>query len=272
LQILLPSDLNSEQQQVVRVYLTEAHRFTPYQWQQALVAFDVLKHAVVMQGDEIVRFPAIYYRYVEERYADHFIESLFEAKTTEAAAQQIWARVAGQIVADLTRDGLYNATIQGTHYLLAYCLYWWRAFTLGYALEIEIQTDLMQSGIRFEAHNLRDRQQRFSRHDIVVSGFEGDIKNSTYFLQARRTQILSHDFYITKVVGKKKPRILVVFIQADMWQLIDGDTLLVLLEKLADVMPEAAHIEHEGLNLTVIDYNLWKEKMRRYQQKERNDE
>ncbi len=50
------------------------------------------------------------------------------------------------------------------------------------------------------------------------------------------------------------------------------DTLFVLLEKLADVMPQAAHIRHEGLNLTVINYNLWKEKMRRYQQKEHKNE
>lgn len=272
MQILLPSDLTFEHQKVVLAYLTEAHHFTPWQWRQALVAFDLLKQAVIVRGSEIIRFPAIYYHYVEDRYADHFIDTLYRAKSIEATGTEIWARLAGQIVADLTHDGLYNTAIQGTHYLLAYCLYWWRAFTLGYALEIEIQRDLMQSAIKFEAHNLRDRQERLSRHDIVVSGFEGDIKNSTYFLQATRTQILGHDFYITKVVGKQKSRLLVVFIQADMWQLIDGDTLLVLLEKLADVLPQAVHIRHEGLNLTVIDYNLWKEKMRRYQQKERNHE
>ena len=270
--ILLPSELSPEYQKVALAYLTDAHRFNQLQWRQALIAFDLLKHAVIVTGSEIRPFPAIYYQYVEDPYADQFIDSLYQAESIEAASIQTWSRLAGQIVSDLTHNGLYNSVIPGTHFLLAYCLYWWRAFTLGYALEIEIQRDLTQAGIKFETHNLRDRRQRLSRHDIVVSGFEGDIKNSTYFLQATRTQTLWHDFYITKVSGKQRSRILVVFVQADMWQLIDGDTLFVLLEKLADVMPQAAKIRHEGLNLTVINYNLWKEKMRRYQQKEHKNE
>jgi hypothetical protein len=50
-----------------------------------------------------------------------------------------------------------------------------------------------------------------------------------------------------------------------MWQAIDGDTLLVLLEEIADTLPDAAQIVHQGLQLTVIDYDLWKSKMTRYQ-------
>lgn len=48
----------------------------------------------------------------------------------------------------------------------------------------------------------------------------------------------------------------------DMWQVIDGDTILVLLEDLADTLPEAARIDHRGIQLTVIDYAEWKDRVR----------
>jgi len=66
---------------------------------------------------------------------------------------------------------------------------------------------------------------------------------------------------------------MVVFMQQGMWDVIDGETLLVLLEAITDTLPQAARIVHEGLELTVIDYEIWKEKVRRQQEKEsQNDE
>ncbi|MBU0495288.1 MAG: hypothetical protein KKA73_13145 [Chloroflexi bacterium] len=68
----------------------------------------------------------------------------------------------------------------------------------------------------------------------MILGFKGDIKTSTYFLQAARTRTLPHDFYITRIHGRRRMRTLVVFMREDMWQTIDGETLLVLLEQLAE--------------------------------------
>jgi hypothetical protein len=98
---------------------------------------------------------------------------------------------------------------------------------------------------------------------------KGDIKSSLYFLQAVRTQKLAHDFYITKVSASRGTRIMVVFVQEGMWRVIDGETLLVLLEEIAGTLPQAARIVHEGLELTVIDYQIWKAKVRRQQKKEK---
>jgi hypothetical protein len=76
-----------------------------------------------------------------------------------------------------------------------------------------------------------------------------------------------------KVSGSQGTRIMVVFMQQDMWDVINGETLLVLLSEIADTLPQAARIVHEGLGLTVIDYETWKEKVRRQQEKDsKNDE
>ena len=82
--------------------------------------------------------------------------------------------------------------------LVAYCLYFWESFAVGYAFEVEIFRDLSASGIEFSAHELRDRRARLSAHDLVVLNLYGDIKNTLYFLQVRRSQQLPHDFYITR--------------------------------------------------------------------------
>jgi len=177
------------------------------------------------------------------------------------------AVVARTIKSRLVQAGLYRPGTPATRLIVAYCLYWWRAFTLGYALEVEIQQDLKASDIRFQAHDLRRPEERLSPYDLVVLGFEGDIKTSTYFLHAARTRRLPHDFYITRVRGRRRTRTLVVFMQAEMWEAIDGETLLVLLEQIADTLPQAARIVHEEVELTVIDYETWKVKVRSLQRR-----
>jgi hypothetical protein len=230
-----------------------------------VVAFDLLNNAVVASPAGFLPFPVIYRQQVEDRYADAFIEHLYQVERVEQTSIKLWAEVAGKITIDLARAGLYRDELPVTRYLLAYCLYWWRSFTAGYALEIEIQQDLTNAGIEFVAHDLHHREERLSPYDLLVSGFKGDVKTSTYFLQAARSRSLAHDFYITRVGGRRGVRTLVVFIQTTMWQAIDGDTLLVLLEEIADTLPDALHIVHQGLQLTVIDYDLWKTKMVSYQ-------
>ena len=49
-----------------------------------------------------------------------------------------------------------------------------------------------------------------------------------------------------------------------MWETIDGETLLVLLSEIADTLPQAMRIIHQGVKLTVIDYEIWKEKVQRH--------
>jgi hypothetical protein len=84
--------------------------------------------------------------------------------------------------------------------------------------------------------------------------------------------MLPHDFYITRIHGRRQTRTLVVFMRAEMWQTIDGETLLVLLEQVAEALPQAMRIVHEGIGLTVVDYETWKVKVRRRQAQGTSDE
>ncbi len=264
-QILLPAEFLEEHRQIVLAYLRDGHKFNRQAWHQAVIAFDLLNNAAVLGITGFLPFPVVYRQQVEDRYAKPFIDQLYQVDNVEQASIKYWAEVAARIETVLGSAGLYSSRLPMTRYLLAYCLYWWRSFTNGYTLEIEIQNDLANSGIQFSAHDLRHREERLSPYDLLISDFKGDVKTSIYFLQAARSRSMAHDFYITKIVGRKRTRTLVVFIQADMWQAINGDVLLVLLEEIADTLPDAAQIIHQGLALTVIDYSLWKEKMRRYQ-------
>ena len=262
---LLPASFRESHRQIILAYLQRGHEFRRAEWREAISAFDLLKNGVVWTDDGIKPFPILYRQYVEMPYANLFLTVLYEAENISQAGTRFWAKIAGKISVTLSQAGLYQPNQPDTRFLLAYCLYWWRSFTLGYILEVEVQRDLKNAGIHFKTHDLLNPKERLSPYDIEVLGFKGDIKNSTYFLQAVRTRHLTHDFYITKIQGKQRNRMMVVFIQQNMWHMINGDTLLTLLENLADVLPQMTHIKHEGIDVVVIDYELWKQKLLRKQ-------
>jgi hypothetical protein len=271
-QVLLPAEFLERHQRIVLEFVRRGHEFGRDEWRQAIVAFDLLKNAAVLTDRGLLPFPVIYRQHIEEPYADDFIEQLYLTEQVEAVSVRRWAIVARAIEPRLAQVGLSRPDVPATRLTVAYCLYWWKVFTLGYALEVEIQRDLKASGIQFEAHDLRRPEERLSPYDLVVLSFKGDIKTSVYFLQAARTRVLPHDFYITRIHGRRQTRTLVVFMRAEMWQTIDGETLLVLLEQVAEALPQAMRIVHEGIGLTVVDYETWKVKVRRRQAQGTSDE
>ena len=107
--------------------------------------------------------------------------------------------------------------------LLAHWLYWWRAFAIGYAFEVQVFRDLSASGIAFKAHDIRTPTGRYSPYDLEVLGLYGDIKNSLYFLTAGRSPGMRHDFYISRFRQMKRQRVMVALMQPAAWQLINGD-------------------------------------------------
>ncbi len=266
-QVLLPAEFDQEHRRIVLDFARRGHEFGRAEWRKAIAAFDLLKNAAVLTEHGLLPFPIIYRQHVEELHADEFIVALYQAEHIADTGASRWATVARAVEPHLAQAGLSRPDVPATRLIVAYCLYWWRAFTLGYTLEIEIQRDLEASGIQFQAHDLRRPEDRLSPYDLEVLGFKGDIKTSVYFLQAARTRTLLHNFYITRIRGQQRTRTLVVFVQADMWQTIDGETLLVLLEQVADTLPQAVRIVHEGVELTVIEYETWKSKVKRYQER-----
>lgn len=272
LQIWVPADFVAEHRRIVLDSLYRSHMFRSQEWRKMVAAIDRLKNAAVLLPSGRYPFPLVYRQQVEKHYADSFIKQLYQANQIERESITLWANVAKKIRPKLTQAGLLQPNVPESRLLLAYCLYWWRSFTLGYALEIEIQRDLAVSGIEFQAHDLRQRSTRLTPYDLLVSGFYGDINTSTYFLQAARTRSIAHDFYITRIHGQRRVRTLVVFIQDEMWKTIDGQTVMALLSKIVDTLPQATRITtHMGTELVVIEYELWKEKIRDYQAAEREE-
>jgi hypothetical protein len=140
--VLLPSGFRDEHKRIILAYLDRGHAFARADWRQAVVAFDLLKNAAILLSGSIRPFPVVYRQQIEDRFADRFIERLMDAAQIEETSTALWAEAAQEIMPTLVQAGLYRHDLPATRLLLAYCAYWWRSFTQGYALEIEIQRDL----------------------------------------------------------------------------------------------------------------------------------
>jgi hypothetical protein len=213
-------------------------------------------------------FAALYAEWVEARHANPFIAQLWQMKDLQKESTCLRAIVAQSIVRDLTRSGLVDPAVPDSRVFLAYCLYWWSSFARGYAFEAWVLRDLQDSGILVEAHDLAHPADRFSPYDLGVLDFRGDIKTSTYFLMVARSNTLQHDFYITRLLG----RTMVVMLKDAFWEEIDGDTVFVPLKQVVSVFPRAARVGTRSGELVVLDYQVWKERVRAKQQEHSNED
>ena len=232
-----------------------------------LEAFDLLHQALA--GEDT--FPDFYERIVEESFAHSFICALIEATDPKRSAVALRRQVNQQIPTLLRSAGCDNLYNPPQFYLLAYCLYWWYAFTVGYTFEVIVLRDLAVSGVTYQAHDLSDRQARRSPFDLVILGFFGDIKTSTYFLHAVRSRGLPADFYITRMYVKpNRARMLVVFLKRPAWDAIDGETQVTTLAALSNILPTVAEIRHGRQSLIVVEYEEWKARVLARQRGEEN--
>ena len=96
LKILLPADFLEEHRQIVLEYIRRGHEFKREDWRLAIVAFDLLKDAVVLAPTGLLPFPVVYRQQVEDRYADAFIQRLYEATQIEKVSRKPLASVNSQ--------------------------------------------------------------------------------------------------------------------------------------------------------------------------------
>jgi len=185
------------------------------EWPLAIETFNLLRHAVVVRVDDrAYTFAQVYEELVDVHYATPFIKGLLDLKDVEQGDTHLWAAAARRICRNLNEIGLHDPE----HYpesrlLMAYCLYWWQSFCKGYAFEVEIFRDLERSGLRFQAHELLDPDDRRSPHDLFISGFRGDVKTSVYFLLEASGERVTSGFFITRVwLPGRRALTLVVFL------------------------------------------------------------
>ncbi len=269
IQIGLNPQLTKDERAAIVRYLTQHGRLSALEWLTALRAFELLDDSTVTVGEQREAFSAIYARLVEQKHADDFIEQLLALKDMQVEGERLKASVARTIAQELADAGLYRRDIPETRYLLAYCYYWWDAFARGYIFEAQIYQDLQQSGVEFVAHNIRDPVERRSRSDLIVLRREGDVKISPYFLVTARTQVLRHDFYITRLYDEQQRRYrLAVIMTEAAWRDVNGDTVSAPLEEAARLFPQAVRVEYAEGSLIAVDYHVWKQRVKTRQREE----
>jgi hypothetical protein len=256
--ILLPAEFQDIHRRAALAWVRRGHEFSREEWQVAIRAFDLLKEAAVVTQQDILPFPAVYYRYVDKPHADTFIQTLLKADEIESSGVQAWAEVAVGIPQWLRQVGLASTHQLAARLLIAYCLYWWYAFAYGYIFEVEVLRDLAESGVQFTAHELTSRQGRMSPWDLEVLGFRGDIKRSLFFPHTLRGRRLPYAFYIISLTQAHRSRKLVVMMRQAMWDAIDGKATLTTLSNLINVLPATARVRVSGVEVIVADYALWK--------------
>jgi hypothetical protein len=228
---------------------------------------DILRQATITLKGERQTFANLYDDLIDKVYADPFIEALYQFDDVAQQAEQRRVAVARQVVADLREAGYYDRAMPETQLVLIFCLYWWQSFSKGYAFEVETLRDLTTSGILYQAHDLRDRQAPLAPFDLIVMGFRGDIRTSTYFFAVERGRGLPHDFYITRFWNRRTRRWQgVVMLKPVFWAALDGETRPSRLEEVLDILPDVAEIQVDTQELVVVEYQQWKERVRARQE------
>ena len=264
-QITLPTTFTERHRRAVEQYIQNA-RLTPTGWQDVLEAFDLLGQTRVQTEDETRTFAAIYRAVIEEPIAADFLVRLLQLADSEREGIPLKAAYARTITGRLLKSRWYDPVTRHSLYLRAYCIFWWDSFAKGYVFEVAVYRDLKAASIAFVAHDITDPEQRRLGYDLLVSGWRGDIKTSPYFLATARTQILRHDFYITRLYDReRRDRVWAVIVQPKVWTAINGETEAADLSQAHQLFPAPSHFYHRNRCRVVAAYEVWKTKILAYQ-------
>ncbi|MCI0398293.1 MAG: hypothetical protein L0332_11795 [Chloroflexi bacterium] len=98
---------------------------------------------------------------------------------------------------------------------------------------------------------------------------QGDIKNSLYFLQSGRRLGVRHDFYISRFRDQEADRVIIVLMQPAAWEQINGEAEPTTWATVKVNMPPVASVSHQGRKVILVEYETWKVRVRRRQQREK---
>lgn len=270
-QIILPDTFTQEHERVLTIYLSDDRRLDTSLRQMLYEAIALLSQASVKSDTSSFTFRQVYDKYVDQPFADAYFEKLLALTDVPTQSPALTAEFARRIAPALEQASLLIQDVPSSYLLFAYCVYWWQSFARGYAFEVEIMRDLEVSQVDFTMHDLLSRGERYSQADLIVLDLLGDIKTSTYFLQLQPTGPLANDFYITRLYDKGRIRTLVVFQKPHAWQRIGGqETVPSDLNNVLDLLPQPVQLTQPELTMIVVEYEDWKEMVRRVQAAERS--
>lgn len=266
-QIFLPTTFTERHRCAVEQYIRDA-RLTPAGWQDVLEAFDLLAQARVQVEGETHTFSAIYRTVIEEPVVAEFLSCLLHLADPEREGIPLKAAYARTVTDRLLRSCWYDPGICCSLYLRACCIFWWDSFAKGYIFEVAVYRDLKKTGVAFIAHDITDPEQRRLSFDLLVSGWRGDVKTSTYFPVTARTRALRHDFYITRLYDReRRHRVWAVIMQPEVWAAINGETKVVDLSQAHQRFPTVSCFYHRNHRLVVAAYETWKAKILTFQRR-----
>ena len=266
LQFVIPPEFTQAHHDALMAYLSDNRGLDKDDWRLVYVGIDLLAEAQVSNQAAIRTFRQVYDEFIGGPLANQFIEQLLETSNVVEESPQITARFARQISSILRDEDFLQREVPISVLLYGYCLYWWQSFSRGYAFEVYIMRDLKAANIEFQMHDIRSQRGRLSPADLFVLELLGDIKTSIYFLQWQSRGELPNDFYITRLYEKGRERTLVVFQKLHAWDVIDGgNTIPGRLETILDLLPTPIEIGQRGIMLVVVDYETWKQMVRKKQ-------
>jgi len=250
------------------LWLRNPRDLTIADWPKALTAFDLLRESTLEWEGHLETFGDFYEHFVDARYATPCLKELMSLAKPETDGYSVLAAYARRLRQELVALFPERPLPLPARGLLAHCLYWWNSFGKGYLYEITIFADLRNDEIEFTAHDLSDPDERRSAYDLTVLQRQGDVKTSTYFLHVARSFPLRHDFYITRLFSVTR-RIWqnAVILRPEFWDEINGETHRTTLDNVLSVFPAVADVLMRGNRYVVVDYAIWKQKVKARQRK-----
>lgn len=266
--IRLDPALTTHQMDLIMLWLRNPRNLTLVDWPKVLTAFDLLRESIVEWKGQLETFGDFYEHFVDAHYATPCLKKLMSLATPEQDGYLVlmaYARRLRQELMALFPERPLPLPARG---LLAHCLYWWNSFGKGYFYEITIFEDLRDEGIEFVAHDLSEPNERRSAYDLIVLQRRGDVKTSTYFLHVARSLPLQHDFYITRLFSVTR-RVWqnAVILRPEFWDEIDGETHTTTLDNALSVFPDVVAVFMRGARYVIVDYAIWKQKVKARQHK-----
>lgn len=242
-------------------YLRGAGRLTREQWQRLREGIDLLAQGTLtVQGREYT-FTRFYEAFIDRQFAEAFLQALVATSDVTQDAPRLQAVTARQIVKWVQQQDFYQKGQPESRYLLIFCLYWWSAFAVGYAFEVEIFRDLRAEEIEFSAHDITKRNERLSPFDLTVLGLRGDVKYSTWFLTVENARLTGLDFFITRLYDENGIGWLrVVLLTPPAQEVIGAATTPTAPTEAALALP--ATVTANAMQLRLIGYEDWKTRVR----------
>lgn len=236
-------------------------------------AIEILRSSHVHFNNQNTSFTIFFKKFIDSIYTTKFIKIIIDSKNMHTTGRILKKKVLAEIRTRFLTEKWYRKDLPETRFLILFCLYWWNAMTIGYIFEVEVFRDLQNSGVKFKPHDLLNESERYSFADLTISQMNGDIKSSTYFFTLVQSSKLGHDFYITRYFDKTGAKYhWFVISRSEHWQKIDGEADLIIFPNWPTNFLKPAKFKFKSNWWYAISYDVWKNKMRNYQQRSNRNE